>query len=408
MLTVEQAQEQVLREVTLLGSERVAFTDSLGRILREDVTAPLDIPLADNTAMDGYAVIASDIAGASREKPVSLRVIEDLPAGAVASKRVAEGTAVRIMTGALMPEGADTVVQVELTDGGQNDVRVFQALPAGTNIRRRGEDMEKGSIVLPSGSILRAGEIGVLASVQKSVVTVGRRPTLAILSTGDEIVDVDQPVPPGKVVNSNSYSLAALVREAGAIPRMIGIVPDTKDATVAAIESALESDFVMSSGGVSVGAYDFVKEALEALGADFKFWQVSMKPGKPLVVARVRGRLFFGLPGNPVSCMVSFHLFIAPAIRKAMGASQGDLLPPVVEMKLGAPLRSRGDRRAYQRVRVVARSRELVAIPMQAQGSGVSTSMVGANGLAVVEEGVRSVEAGQIVQVVLLGSVHGE
>jgi len=408
MLTVEQAQEQVLREVTLLGSERVAFTDSSGRILREDVTAPLDIPLADNTAMDGYAVIGSDIAGASREKPVSLRVIEDLPAGAVASKRVAEGTAVRIMTGALMPEGADTVVQVELTDGGQNDVRVFQALPAGTNIRRRGEDMEKGSIVLPSGSILRAGEIGVLASVQKSVVTVGRRPTLAILSTGDEIVDVDQPVPPGKVVNSNSYSLAALVREAGAIPRMIGIVPDTKDATVAAIESALESDFVMSSGGVSVGAYDFVKEALEALGADFKFWQVSMKPGKPLVVARVRGRLFFGLPGNPVSCMVSFHLFIAPAIRKAMGASQGDLLPPVVEMKLGAPLRSRGDRRAYQRVRVVARSRELVAIPMQAQGSGVSTSMVGANGLAVVEEGVRSVEAGQIVQVVLLGSVHGE
>lgn len=408
MLSVEQAQEQVLREIEVLGAERVVLTEASGRILRENVLAPLDIPMSDNTAMDGYAVLASDVAGASRENPVSLRVIEDLPAGSVSSQRVTAGTAVRIMTGALMPDGADTVVHVELTDGGSDAVRVFQSLSAGANIRRRGEDMKKGTIVLPSGATLRAGEIGVLASVQKAVLSVGRRPTLAILSTGDEIVDIDQPVLPGKVVNSNSYSLAALVREAGAIPRMVGIVPDTKDATVAAIESALESDLVMSSGGVSVGAYDFVKEALETLGASFKFWQVSMKPGKPLVVARVRERLFFGLPGNPVSCMVSFHLFIAPAIRKAMGASLGDLLPPVVEMKLGAPLRSRGDRRAYQRVRVVARSRELVAIPMQAQGSGVSTSMIGANGLAVLEEGVRSVDAGQIVQVVLLGPVQGE
>ena len=408
MLSVEEAQERVLREIEVLGTERVAFTEASGRILREDVLAPLDIPLSDNTAMDGFAVLAADVAAASPENPVTLRVIEDLPAGSVSSQRVTPGTAVRIMTGALMPDDADTVVHVELTDGGRDQVRVFQPLSAGTNIRRRGEDMKSGSIVLPAGVPLRAGEIGVLASVQKSVVSVGRRPTLAILSTGDEIVDVDQPVPPGKVVNSNSYSLAALVREAGAIPRMIGIVPDTKHATVAAIESALESDFVMSSGGVSVGAYDFVKEALETLGADFKFWQVSMKPGKPLVVARVRDRLFFGLPGNPVSCMVSFHLFIGPAIRKAMGASAGDLLPPVVEMKLGGPLRSRGDRRAYQRVRVIARSRELLAIPMQTQGSGVSTSMIGANGLAIVEEGVRAVDAGQIVQVVLLGPAHGE
>jgi len=408
MLSVEEAQERVLREIAVLGSERVVFTEASGRILREDVLAPHDIPRSDNTAMDGYAVLASDVAGATPENPVSLRVIDELAAGSLSGRGVSAGTAMRIMTGALMPAGADTVVQVELTDGGRESVRIFQPLGKGSNIRRGGEDMKRGSIVLPVGTILRAGEIGVLASVQKSVVSVGRRPTVAILSTGDEIVDIDQPVLPGKVVNSNSYSLAALVREAGAIPRMIGIVPDRKDATVAAIESALESDFVMSSGGVSVGAYDFVKEALEMLGADFKFWKVSMKPGKPLVVASLRDRLFFGLPGNPVACMVSFHLFIGPSIRKAMGASVDDLLLPIVEMKLGEPLRSKGDRRAYQRVRVVARSGELVAIPMQAQGSGVSTSMIGANGLAVVDEGVLSLEAGHIVRVVMLGPVHGE
>jgi molybdopterin molybdotransferase len=244
----------------------------------------------------------------------------------------------------------------------------------------------------------------VLAGVRKSVVRVGRRPTVAILSTGDEIVEVDEPRPFGKVVNSNSYSLAALAREAGALPRTIGIVRDELQATRAAIESALESDFIISSGGVSVGAYDFVKDALDALGADTKFWQVAMKPGKPVVLSRVGGRLYFGLPGNPVSCMVSFILFIAPALRKAMG-QRADLLPPIVTTRLSAPLKSRGDRRNYLRVRVVARGGELLAIPMTSQGSGVSTSMVQANGLAVVETGVTSVDANAPIPTVLFGKV---
>jgi molybdopterin molybdotransferase len=400
MISVEEAQEQVLAEVQRLGIERVAFTDALGRVLREDVRARVDVPQGDNTAMDGYAVRADDIAKA----PVSLRVIEDLPAGTVATKRLQSGTAIRIMTGALIPEGADTVAHVEITDAGSDSVTVFEPLRRGTNVRKRGEDMRAGDIVLAEGTPIHAAEVGVLAGVQKPVVGVGRRPTVAILSTGDEIIDVGDAMTVGKVINSNSYSLAALVREAGAIPRMVGIVADTPEATIAAIESGLESDFVISSGGVSVGAYDFVKDALDTLGAETKFWQVAMKPGKPVVLSRVRGRLYFGLPGNPVSCMVSFLLFIAPAIRKAMGQTTS-LLPPIVETRVATALKSRGDWRNYLRVRVVARDGELISQPMVSQGSGVSTSMVQANGLVIVENGITAIEAGSMVQTVLVGPV---
>ena len=403
MLSVEEAQERVLAEVATLGMEQVVIADALGRILREDVLATYDVPEGDNTAMDGYAVRAEDIA----TPPVRLRVIEDLPAGKVATKRVEKGTAIRIMTGALIPDGADTVAHVEITDAGSDLVTVKQSLKRGTNVRKRAEDMHAGDTVLHAGTPIGAAEIGVLASVQKSVVRVGRRPTLAIISTGDEIVDIDRPRSAGKVVNSNSYSLAALAREAGAVPRMIGIVPDSLEATIAAIESALESDFIISSGGVSVGAYDYVKDALDKLGAETKFWQIAMKPGKPVVLSRVREHLYFGLPGNPVSCMVSFILFIGPSVRKAMG-QRTNLFPPTIRARVTAALKSRGDRRNYLRVRVVARDGELLAEPMTAQGSGVSTSMVQANGLAIVEAGITSIDAGQVVPIVLFGRVFSE
>jgi molybdopterin molybdotransferase len=403
MIAVEEAQERVLAEVQLVGTEQVVLTEALGRVLREDVVASYDVPEADNTAMDGYAVRADDIAN----PPVRLRVIEDLPAGSVATKRVEPGTAIRIMTGALIPDGADTVAHVEITDAGSDVVTVTQSLKRGTNLRRRGEDMRAGEVVLHDGTPIGPPEIGVLAGVQKSMVPVGRRPMVAIISTGDEIIDIDQRRTSGKVVNSNSYSLAALVRETGAIPRMIGIVGDTREATIAAIVSALESDFIISSGGVSVGAYDFVKDALDALGAETKFWQVAMKPGKPVVLSRVRGRLYFGLPGNPVSCMVSFLLFIAPALRKAMGQKRS-LLPPIVNTRLMGALKSRGDRRNYLRVRVVARDGEMLAYPVGAQGSGVSTSMVEANGFVIVERGVTAVTAGEMIRTVLIAPPFSE
>jgi molybdopterin molybdotransferase len=353
--------------------------------------------------MDGYAVRADDIAN----PPVRLQVIENLPAGSVASKRVEAGTAIRIMTGALIPDGADTVAHVEITDAGSEVVTVKQPLKRGTNLRRRGEDIRAGEVVLHEGIAIEAAEIGVLAALQKSVVRVGRRPTMAIISTGDELVDIDQPRTPGRVVNSNSYSLASLAHQMGALPRMIGIVRDTPQAIVEAIESALESDFIISSGGVSVGAYDFVKDALDTLGAETKFWQVAMKPGKPVVLSRLRNRLFFGLPGNPVSCMVSFLLFVGPSLRKAMG-QRGNLLPPIVKTRMMGSLKSRGDRRNYMRVKIVARDGELLAYPMGAQGSGVSTSMVQANGLAIVESGVTAVSAGEMIATVLIAPPFSE
>jgi molybdopterin molybdotransferase len=403
MIAVDEAQRRVLAEVTLLGIEEVPFTEALGRVLREEIRAPFDTPEGDNSGMDGYAVRAVDIAQADAASPAVLRVIDDVPAGRVPQRTVEPGTASRIMTGALVPHGADTVVQVELTDGGSDEVRVLQPLPPGTNIRRRGEDMHAGDVVLRDGIVLRAAEVGVLAAVQKLTVTVARRPTVAILSTGDELVEAGQPRGPGQVMNSNAYALAALVREAGGIPRLPGIVRDTREATIAAIESALESDFVLSSGGVSAGAYDFVKDALDALGAETRFWKVAMKPGKPVVLSRLRDRLFLGLPGNPVSCMVSFLLFAGPALRKAMGQS-GGLLPTPLTARAGGPMGGAPDRSAYLRVRLVSEAGELVAYPMPAQGSGVLTSMRQANGLAVLGAATR-VESGAPVTVLLIGSL---
>jgi molybdopterin molybdotransferase len=400
MLQVEDAQARVMAEITAGAIEEVALLDAQGRVLREDVVNDRDAPPADNSAMDGYAVRAADVANV----PVTLRVIGDIPAGHPTSQRLEAGTAMRIMTGAFVPDGADAVVQVEWTDGGLEVVRVEKSVRIGQNVRKRGEDMRAGDLVLRSGTRIGAAEIALLANARKSCVCVGRKPVVAILSTGDELAGIDEDLAPGKIVNTNSYLLASLVRDAGATPRLLGIVRDTRDATIAALESALESDIVISSGGVSVGAFDYVKEALDAVGAETKFWQIAMKPGKPVVLSRARDRVVFGLPGNPVSCFVSFHLFVAPALRKAMGQESG-LFPPTVHARLTAPLRSPGDRRVYFRVRLIANEGALEAQPLASQGSGSLTSMLGANGLAIVSEGVKSVDAGEMVPVAVIGGV---
>lgn len=392
MLQVEEAQARVLAEVEALGTEDVPFAEAHGRVLREDVVATDDAPPADNSGMDGYALRAADTPG-------SLRVLGDIAAGHVSTTRVEPGTALRIMTGAFVPDGADAVAQVEITDGGTSVVRIDRAVAPGANIRGRGEDVRAGSLVIRSGTVIGAAEIAMLAAVRKLSVRVGRRPTVAILATGDELLEPSEPPSFGKIVNSNSYLLAALVREAGAIPRPLGIVRDTREATIAAFEEAAASDFILSSGGVSVGAYDFVKDALEALGAETKFWRVAMKPGKPVVLSRLRDRVCLGLPGNPVSCFVSFHLFVAPALRKAMGS---ELRREPVLTRLEAPIRG-SERRTYVRVQVSARDGQLVSRPMATQGSGSLSSIVQANGLAIVAEGTQSIDAGTLVPTLLLG-----
>jgi molybdopterin molybdotransferase len=394
LLPVDDAVQRVLAEICPLDGETVPLAEVHGRVVSGDVRAPADVPPADNSGMDGYAVRAADTPG-------SLRVIEDLPAGRQPARAVEPGTAIRIMTGAVIPPGADAVAQVEITDGGSESVHVQEAVKPGANIRRRGDDMRKGTVVVASGTRIGAGEIGVLAAARQDVVRVARRPVVAILSTGDELAAVGDATET-RIVDSNSYALAALVSETGGIARRAPLVRDDLASTTTAIEDAIDADFIITTGGVSVGAYDFVKEALEALGAQTHFWRVAMKPGKPVLFATVRGRTFFGLPGNPVSALVSFTLFVAPAIRKALGQTSG-LTAPVVRMKSAAPLKGAGDRRAYLRVRVVSRDGVLIAEPMRAQGSHVSTSMVLANGLAIVESD--GVDAGGVVPVMLIGPV---
>ncbi len=381
-IPVEEAQQRVLDEVTALAPEEIPLAEAYGRVLREDVVAPEDVPPSDNSAMDGYAVRSSDVTGATNDRPAALSVRGDISADSDANVIVRGGAAARIMTGAPIPEGADAVVQVEETDAGDSTVRIYRAKKSGANIRRRGEDMRKGDLVARAGTPLNAGELGVLAMVRKKTVSVGPRPSVAILSTGDEIVS-------GRVPNSNGLALAALVRDAGATPHVFDPVPDDKEATREALQKALKYDVVISSGGVSHGAFDFVKDALDDLGAETKFWQVAMKPGKPVIFSRAGEKLAFGLPGNPVSCIVGFLLFVRPALRKLMGQTSNLFLPTVLA-RIAAPLSPAGDRRTYFRVRLVAENGELVAHPMQAQGSGVTTSMVGANGLAWLEPGTNT------------------
>jgi molybdopterin molybdotransferase len=399
-ITVEEAQRRVLEEAGVLDAEEVPLPYADGRVLREDVVAPEDVPPADNSAMDGYAVRAADVANATNDHPASLTVIGDIAAGNDANVVVRPGTAARIMTGAPIPEGADAVVQVELTDAGSKKVHVYRSLKSGTNIRLHGEDMHRGDLVLRAGMPLGAGEVGVLATVRKRTVSVGPQPSVAILSTGDEIVS-------GRVANSNAVSLAALTRDAGAVPHVLPAVGDDQQATRRALENALRYDVLMSTGGVSHGAFDFVKDALDDLGAETKFWQVAMKPGKPVIFSRVRNKLAFGLPGNPVSCIVGFLLFVRPALLKMMGQTS-DLLLPTVHARAAVTFESRGDRRMYFRVRVIAESGELVAHPMRAQGSGISTSMVTANGLAWLDVDSVRVNAGSPLPVLLFGSIASE
>lgn len=405
LLSVDEARARILEEVGPLGVERVAIAEAHGRVLAEAVVAPGDIPERDNTAMDGYAVRAEDVAAARDDAPVRLTVVETLAAGYVATARVERGTAIRIMTGAPMPDGADAVVIVEHTTTDGDEVVVTRPSRLGANIRRAGEDVRLGRTVLEPGSALGAGEIGLLAAVRRGYVRVGRRPVVAIVSTGDELVDVDVAPGPGQLVNSNAFSLAALAREAGAVPVVLPIVPDALEATKRALVEAAAADAVIASGGVSVGDFDFVKAALDALGAELCFWRVAMKPGKPVVFARLLGRPFFGLPGNPVSSMVGFHLFVWPAIRRMMGAPDDRLTRPCVDAVLANDLRSKGDRPNYQRAVVRWRDGRLEAATKPAQGSGVLSSMIGANGLVVVPEGATELEAGSLVAVQLIGEI---
>jgi molybdopterin molybdotransferase len=400
MISVEAALEKILSHIQPLGFEKVSLLEAQGRVIAEDIYAARDIPPLDNSAMDGYAVRSEDIQEASSSRPVRLEIIEDLPAGSVSRKTVGKGEAIRIMTGAPIPRGADTVVQVEDTAKEDRYTQIFRAVPLGENIRRAGEDVGKGDRVIAKGDLIRPAEVGMLASVGRSFVSVYQRPQVAILCTGEELVDVDGELGEGKIVSSNSYTLAAQVKDAGAIPIQLGIARDRKEDIEQKLRQGIRADVLISSAGISVGDYDLVKDVLKDLGMEMVFWKVAMKPGKPLAFGTIGGKPAFGLPGNPVSSMVSFEQFVRPSLLKMMGHHQ--LFRPMIEAILKEDIRKEPGRRHYIRAVVSFDKDRYFVTTTGEQGSGMLRSMVRANGLAIIPEDKEKVKAGEKVLVQLI------
>ena len=400
MIPVEEALQIILKNIQVLGLEKVDILDSLGRLLGEEIYAPYHIPHWNNSAMDGYAVIQEDIENASSENPAVLKVVADLPAGYTIQKELKRGEAIRIMTGAPMPEGSDTVVMVEDTRKDGNQVKIFKVTSKGGNIRKAGEDVRKGALVLSPGSVLRPAGIGMLASLKRSFISVYQRPTVAVISTGDELIDVDGDLAGGKIVSSNTYSLSSLVKDAGATPLILGIARDKSEELRERFKVAIRADMIISSGGVSVGDYDLVKDILKELGADMKFWKVTMRPGQPLAFGVIKDKPSFGLPGNPVSCMVSFEQFVRPSILKMSGHTR--IFRPLIEARLKDPIKKKEGKKYFIRCIVSREKGEYSATTTGEQGSGILMSMVRANGLIVLPEEKTSFETGETVKVQLL------
>jgi molybdopterin molybdotransferase len=417
LISVDEALAEILGHVQPLEPEEVPVLDALGRVLAEDIYSDIDVPPFDNSAMDGYAVRVADVAAATAESPVSLVVVGSVAAGYVAGLHVGTGTALRIMTGAPMPSGADAVVPYEETSDFDRPKEERLAVPAGEimvrkavathdHVRPAGEDIRRGEQVMARGRLIRPQEIGVLASLGFGSVSVYSRPRVAILATGDELLEIHEPLEPGKIRNSNEYTNSALVTRTGGIPIRLGIARDTEADLTAKLHAGLEqgADLFLTSGGVSVGDYDVVKDVLGTEG-QMQFWQVEMKPGKPLAFGLLPGGVpLIGLPGNPVSAMVSFEQFARPAILKMLGHT--DLAKPTIQAIVDEPLTNSG-RRGFVRVIVSRQEDGYHARKTGEQGSGVLTSMAKANGLAIVPEGTRYVEAGSELSVQMLDWSEG-
>ena len=415
MISVDEALDSILGYVRVLEPEQKPILDCLGQVLAEDVCSTIDVPPLDNSAMDGYALRAEDTHGAGDSSPGYLTVVGELAAGSVPTEEVRPGTAIRIMTGAPLPQGADTVVRFEDTDeldrkstgGGLSQIGILRQAKKGLNVRRRGEDIARGDLVLKKGTLLRPQEIGMLASLGRTTTLVIRRPVVALLATGDELVAADQPLAPGKIYDSNTYTIAAEVSRYGGVPKILGIGRDSVQSLTEKIDQGLDADMLITSGGVSQGDYDMVKDVLAQRG-EISFWTVRMKPGKPLAFGtmtkmegeRERKVPHLGLPGNPVSSMITFEQFARPAILKMMGRE--NLAKPTIRAIIDNDIGNNDGRRIFARVIVAKRDGQYYASLTGPQGSGILTSMTKANGLAVIPESSKGVKAGEMVDVQML------
>lgn len=410
-MTVEQARELLLQNVKVMDVEQVDLLDALGRVLAQDMESDIDVAPFDNSAMDGFAVRAADLSGASEAHPVRVKVIEHIAAGDAPEITVGPGEASRIMTGAPMPAGADAVVMVEYSSVIEGDgatgslVALSREVTAGENVRLQGEEVRAGDVVVAGGDVLGPAGIGLLASTGHGRVPVFRRPRVAVLSTGSELVEVDQVPGPGKIRNSNSYSVSAQVIAAGGVPVRMEVVRDDMQATREAFTRAAEnSDFIVTTGGVSVGDFDYVKPVLKELG-ELMYCKVTMRPGNPQTMGVINGVPFFGLPGNPTSTYVGFEMFVRPAIRHMTGHTKLDR--PVVSARLTHDVRKKPDRRYFMRG-IVSRGQDgLEVLLAGSQSSALLTAAHRGNCFVVLPEGEREFAAGQIVNCMRLDMDEG-
>jgi len=395
MLSVEDYRDRVLAGIAPLSAIELPLTAIEGCVLADDVTAAVSLPSFDNSSMDGYAVLSADLTYASLEVPVDLRVIDDVPAGGTSMVTVTRGTAVRIMTGAAMPAGADAVIPVEKTDAGTRSVLVHGSVDAGAYVRRTGEDVVAGTVVLPAGTLIQARQIALLAACGHGTVRVRPQPRIAVIATGSELVEPGEDLAPGMIHDANSFMLISAAREAGAQAYRVGPIPDDDAAFLDAIEDQLHRcDLILTSGGVSMGAYDTVKAVLSRLGT-VQFMKVAMQPGMPQGYGRIEGTPIITLPGNPVSSYVSFEMFVRPAIRRMRGLTNLDrpILMSTCVTALDSPL----GRRQFARARFVAGGVEATGT---GQGSHVLGGLADADALIVIPEDQVHVAAGTVVSVI--------
>ncbi len=404
MLTVPDAVARVVSGIRPRETEEVPLLQALGCVLAEPAVATYTFPQWDNSGMDGYAVKAADLRQATAENPVHLRVLETVAAGAFASRSLGAGEAIRIMTGAAVPDGADSVVRVEDTDAGTEQVEIRSTRDAGKNIRRRGEDFREGDVVIPAGTPIGPAQTGVLASLGIGMVPVHRKPVVAIAGSGDELVDLDHfhEVKAGrKIVGSNRYTIGAMVRLAGGEPKHLGNAPDDPSALRRLLEQSAGADLLITTAGASVGEFDYTRQVLKDMGATLQFWRARMRPGSPIGFGDLNGMPWLGLPGNPVSAMVTFDLFARPVIRRMLGHSR--LFRRPVPVVLQEPVSIAARLMHFLRA-VVSISEDGVAVARLTgpQGSGIQTSMARANALLIVPEDRPSAEAGERLNAFLL------
>ena len=395
MIAFEEARKKILRRTKVLPTLKKQILDSLDYVLAEDIRSGINIPPFDNSAMDGFAVRFADAREARRRHPVSLKIIDDIAAGKTSRKQVRRGEAIRIMTGAPLPRGADSVVMVENTVVDGDRVKVYVAVTKEENVRLAGEDIRKRERALRKGTLIRPQEMGILASLGKKEIRVIRRPKVAIISTGDELVSIDQPLAPGKIRDSNRYALNGQILKAGGEVVDLGIVPDDETKLIKTIKKAADqADVVLTTGGVSVGDYDLVKEILAKLG-QIHFWRVNMKPGKPLLFGSIEDKLLFGLPGNPVSSMVVFDQFVRPCLLKMAGRKR--LLRKRETAIIQEKMKKKFGRREFVRGKLSLEKGKYVAYLTGPQGSGILKSMSLADGLIILPEEKDGVKRGDEV-----------